>query len=84
MASEKRMQLTSVIINMNIEFYKYQGTGNDFIILNNKKKEYQLSEDMIRQICDRRFGIGADGLILLNEDETKALDFKMLYFVYNH
>ena len=64
---------------MTIQFSKYQGTGNDFIILDNRKHEYSsLGSDQIRRLCDRRFGIGADGLMLLN---TKAgYDFEMKYF----
>ena len=64
---------------MKINFQKYQGTGNDFIILDNRKKEFNLlSSAHIRQLCDRRFGIGADGLMLLNEKAGQ--DFDMKYF----
>lgn len=63
---------------MIIHFYKYQGTGNDFIILDNRKNEYFLTNDQVRRLCDRRFGIGADGLMLLNE--KKGYDFEMKYY----
>ena len=64
---------------MTIHFYKYQGTGNDFIILDNRKNEHSfLSSDQIRRLCDRRFGIGADGLMLLNE--KTGYDFEMKYY----
>jgi diaminopimelate epimerase len=64
---------------MKINFYKYQGTGNDFVILDNRKKEYSdLSGAQIRELCDRRFGIGADGLMLLNE--KSGYDFEMKYY----
>ncbi len=64
---------------MNIIFYKYQGTGNDFILADNRKNEYSsLTEKQIKQVCDRRFGIGGDGLILLNE--KSGFDFEMKYF----
>ncbi|HEY2720412.1 MAG TPA: diaminopimelate epimerase [Chitinophagaceae bacterium] len=64
---------------MNIQFHKYQGTGNDFVILDNRKKEYNgLTASHIRHVCDRRFGIGGDGLMLLNE--KAGLDFEMRYF----
>jgi diaminopimelate epimerase len=64
---------------MQIHFYKYQGTGNDFIILDNRTNQYdQLGTREIRQLCDRRFGIGADGLMLLNL--KPGYDFEMKYF----
>lgn len=62
-----------------MHFYKYQGTGNDFIFLDNRERSYSaLTQDQIKNLCDRRFGIGADGLILLN---TKTgFDFEMKYY----
>ena len=63
---------------MKIIFYKYQGTGNDFIILNNMNKEYSFSTEQIRNLCDRKFGIGADGLMLLNPSGQH--DFEMEYY----
>lgn len=64
---------------MLLHFTKYQGTGNDFILADNRKNEYNsLSNDQIRQLCDRRFGIGADGLMLLNEKQ--GFDFEMKYY----
>ena len=62
-----------------VTVHKYQGTGNDFIIADNRKKEYDLlKEDQIRRLCDRRLGIGADGLMLLNE--KPGYDFEMKYY----
>ena len=64
---------------MTTTFYKYQGTGNDFIIIDNRLQHIdKLNTKRIAQLCDRRFGIGADGFILLETDETT--DFKMVYF----
>lgn len=64
---------------MNLQFHKYQGTGNDFIILDNRDGGYsQISNEQVRRLCDRRFGIGADGLMLLNE--RSGYDFEMKYF----
>ena len=64
---------------MEIKFYKYQGTGNDFVILDNRSGDYDmLSSKLIRKLCDRRFGIGADGLMLMNN--KAGYDFEMIYF----
>ena len=63
---------------MKLQFVKYQGTGNDFIIADNRKSEYSLTTARIRELCDRRFGIGADGLMLLNE--KTGFDFEMKYY----
>jgi diaminopimelate epimerase len=63
---------------MNITFYKYQGTGNDFVVLDNRDGKYRLTNDQVRRLCDRRFGIGADGLMMLNE--KSGYDFEMKYY----
>jgi diaminopimelate epimerase len=63
---------------MNIQFYKYQGTGNDFILIDNREKSIALNTGQISLLCDRRFGIGADGLMLLENEE--GFDFRMVYF----
>jgi diaminopimelate epimerase len=64
---------------MTIQFYKYQGTGNDFIILDNRTGSYQhLKEKQVEQLCNRKFGIGADGLLLMNSGT--GVDFDMTYF----
>lgn len=59
-----------------IQFYKYQGTGNDFIIINDL--DGHLSTEDIINLCDRKYGIGADGIIFMSK--TKDIDFKMMYF----
>jgi diaminopimelate epimerase len=62
-----------------IQFSKYQGTGNDFIIFDAKISKFPaLSSENILALCDRRFGIGADGLILIREHAE--LDFTMIYY----
>lgn len=63
---------------MQIHFHKYQGTGNDFILIDNRDKKISLSTEQINYLCDRRFGIGADGLMLL--ELTDGYDFKMVYY----
>lgn len=64
---------------MNLEFYKYQGTGNDFVMIDNRTKTFpKENTDIISQIADRHFGVGADGIILIENDTV--YDFKMIYF----
>lgn len=63
---------------MDIRFYKYQGTGNDFIMLDGTEVKHQFSAKEILKICHRRFGIGADGLIVLKKHPS--LDFEMDYY----
>jgi diaminopimelate epimerase len=64
---------------MTIHFYKYQGTGNDFIIVDNRQWSLtQLATHQIKLLCDRRLGIGADGLMLLNP--KTGYDFEMKYY----
>ena len=64
---------------MTIQFDKYQGAGNDFIILDNRDGAYSaLTTDQLAFLCDRYKGIGADGFILINS--TVTADFEMQYF----
>jgi diaminopimelate epimerase len=63
---------------MKFEFCKYEGTGNDFIIIDNRKLKLKLKTKDISHLCNRHFGIGADGLMLLQNQ--KGFDFKMVYY----
>lgn len=65
---------------MTIPFFKYQGTGNDFVIIDQRHQQYLQAADQpaIEGLCDRRFGIGADGLMLLQQ--KAGYDFEMVYF----
>ena len=67
-------------MNKQIPFFKYQGAGNDFILIDQRDQKYltRVDQEQIEKLCNRRFGIGADGLILLELHE--AYDFEMVYF----
>lgn len=63
---------------MNFAFYKYQGTGNDFIIIDDRNGNFPIDDQLIVHLCDRKYGIGSDGLILIqNSDDC---DFHMEFF----
>ena len=64
---------------MKISFYKYEGTGNDFVMVDNRQQMFpKENTKLVRHLCDRRFGIGGDGLILLENEPD--VDFKMVYY----
>lgn len=62
-----------------VNFYKYQGTGNDFIMIDNRDQSFPAHDhSIIRSLCQRKFGIGADGLILIQHHAS--YDFEMVYY----
>jgi diaminopimelate epimerase len=63
---------------MKLHFYKFHGNGNDFIIIDNRDNTVVLSTSQIKNLCHRRFGIGADGLMMLVNSDI--LDFEMVYY----
>ena len=64
---------------MKIPFYKFDGAGNDFILIDARQHDLQLSQEAIASLCHRRFGIGADGLMTLH-DASSDFDFEMRYY----
>lgn len=63
---------------MKFHFYKYQATGNDFVLIDNQSGKFSFTASQIKEICDRKFGIGADGLILIEKDPQ--VNFNVNYF----
>ena len=62
-----------------VRFSKYQGAGNDFILVDNRDNSFSRADEaLVKRLCDRRFGIGADGLMLLQNKEN--YDFEMVYY----
>jgi diaminopimelate epimerase len=61
-----------------IHFYKYQATGNDFVIVDNRTEKLSFTKEQIEKICDRRFGVGADGLMLI--EKHPELNFRLEYY----
>ena len=63
---------------MTIKFYKYQGTGNDFIVIDDRSNTFNTRDNsLVSSLCERKMGIGADGMIILREHDTT--DFEMIY-----
>lgn len=62
-----------------MEFYKMDGAGNDFVVVDNRNNDISLSENEIARICHRRFGVGADGLMTLGS-AAGGYDFEMRYY----
>lgn len=70
---------TQSTVPSTIQFYKYQGAGNDFVLIDNRAKQFEYNDNNhVLQLCNRRFGIGGDGLMLLQDHAD--YDFEMLYF----
>ncbi len=63
---------------MKVHFYKYQATGNDFVLIDNREGELSLSREQVSAICDRRLGVGADGVMLV--ERHPDVDFNLVYY----
>ena len=63
---------------MQVKFTKYQGTGNDFVLIDNRDMGFPKDTAIVQKLCDRKFGIGADGLILI--ENHPDLDYRMIYY----
>ena len=62
-----------------VRFTKMNGAGNDFVMVDNRAGDVHLSPEQITRICDRHRGVGADGILLL-EESTNGVDFRMRYY----
>ncbi len=63
---------------MKFHFHKYQATGNDFVLVDNRQRKMSFTKEQIEKICDRKFGIGADGLMLI--ENHPSLNFNLEYY----
>jgi diaminopimelate epimerase len=69
----------TIFVIMRVAFFKYQGTGNDFVLIDNRQQTFPKNNTkLIAHLCDRKLGVGADGLILI--EDHAGLHFKMVYF----
>ena len=65
---------------MKLKFYKYHGAGNDFVMIDGRKMKFPVTnQKLVAELCDRRFGIGADGVIILTKSKSKVHSFGMIY-----
>ena len=78
MFRQKLRRLNCKISQMIFKIYKYQGCGNDLVLIDNRDNNFPADNNLVKWLCDRRFGVGADGLMLLEKDTEQ--DFKMRYF----
>jgi diaminopimelate epimerase len=63
---------------LKVHFAKYQATGNDFVLIDNRTGKYSFTKDQIEKVCDRKFGVGADGLMLI--EKHPDFDFNLVYY----
>ena len=70
--------VTEKVENLEIKFSKYNGAGNDFIVIDDRVDQINNNSKLIQKLCDRNFGIGGDGLILIKE--SKESDFEIIHY----
>jgi diaminopimelate epimerase len=63
-----------------LPFVKMSGAGNDFVVIDNRALRYRLTRDQVALLCDRHFGIGADGLLAVEPSDEGTADFRMRYY----
>jgi diaminopimelate epimerase len=80
-AAHSKQRSAIFVPTMELHFAKWQGTGNDFIMVDDREATFPVHDlDMVRRLCDRHFGIGSDGLVLIQAASGKDLDFHMEFF----
>src|ERR1700677_1668600 len=63
-----------------LPFTKMSGAGNDFVVIDNRNLRHSLSKEQIERLCDRHFGVGADGLLAVEPSDQAGVDFRMRYY----
>ena len=63
-----------------MKFYKFDGAGNDFVVIDNRDGRFKATEEEVARICHRRFGVGSDGLMTLERSALEGFAFEMKYY----
>lgn len=71
---------TDICQTMELHFAKWHGTGNDFILIDDRNGSFPVSDEIVRRLCDRHFGVGSDGLILVQVPRQDGTRFHMEFF----
>ncbi len=69
-----------IVLKHTLQFYKYQGTGNDFVLIDNRDGNFKPTQRQIQHLCQRKFGIGSDGLMLIQASTDESVSFVLDFF----